>query len=165
MYETARAYVVVALTRAAGNAIPASQFSFPIFGPIVCGAIAGCGGAFLPLNKGLDPLKNGLAPNMMSALIGGTFYHLFMSTSLSDGVIDAHKKAHLIVALFFVVHGLNQAFDLASYFAPKVEEEEEETKTEPVAVPVPVPVPVPDAKKKKKPAEVPPRKPEPKKSK
>ena len=52
-----RASVVMKLTYAAGNAIPPSEFSFAVFGPIMCGTIAGCGGAFLPFNKGLSPIQ------------------------------------------------------------------------------------------------------------
>eukprot|EP00545_Synedropsis_sp_CCMP1620_P003442 CAMPEP_0119015150 /NCGR_PEP_ID=MMETSP1176-20130426/10585_1 /TAXON_ID=265551 /ORGANISM="Synedropsis recta cf, Strain CCMP1620" /LENGTH=267 /DNA_ID=CAMNT_0006968419 /DNA_START=40 /DNA_END=843 /DNA_ORIENTATION=- len=112
LYETQRAYVVMKLTVAAGAAIPASDFAFPIFGPIFCGAIAGCGGAFLPLNKGLDPIKNGLAPNMLSALFAATFIHLFLSTSLSNGIMNAAKKTHVIVALGFILFGLQQKFEI-----------------------------------------------------
>mmetsp|Transcript_6690 Transcript_6690/g.10192 ORF Transcript_6690/g.10192 Transcript_6690/m.10192 type:complete len:264 (+) Transcript_6690:51-842(+) len=112
MYEVLRAGVVVKLTSAAGAAIPASEFSFPIFGPIFCGCLAGCGGAFLPLNKGLDPIKSGLAPNMLSALCGSSAFHLFMNTSLSDGIKDAKLKAHFFVAAFFVVLGLIIALDI-----------------------------------------------------
>jgi hypothetical protein len=110
MYETFRATVVIKLTSAAQTAIAPSDFSFAVFGPIICGGIAGCGGAFLPLDKGLTPIeKTGLAPNMTSALIGAAFYHLFTSTSLSDGVIDAAKKAHVIVAMYFIAYGLATA--------------------------------------------------------
>ena len=100
-----RAFVVTKLTGAAAGAIAASEFSFPIFGPIFCGSIAGCGGAFLPLNKGLDPIKEtGLAPPMLSAFIGATFFHLF--TSLATDVMYAEKKAKVIVALFFITYGM-----------------------------------------------------------
>lgn len=113
LYEVTRAMVVVKLTAAAGSAIPASDFSVPIFGPIFCGTIAGCGGAFFPLNKGLDPIKKeGLAPNMISALIAATFYHLFVNTSLSNGVIDASKKAHVVIATGFVLHNFVKTFHL-----------------------------------------------------
>jgi len=113
MYETFRATVVVKLTAAAGAAIAPSDFSFPVFGPIFCGAIGGCGGVFLPLNKGLDPLKEGgLAPNMLSALIAAAFYHLFVSTSISDDVIDAPKKAQVLVAKFFIAYGLAKGVSL-----------------------------------------------------
>lgn len=110
LYETFRAYVVVKLTSVAGETIPASEFSFAIFGPIFCGTIAGCGGAFLPLDKGLEPIKEGgLAQPMLSAFIAATFYHLFISTSLSDGVIDAPKKAHVTIAVFFICYHLYTA--------------------------------------------------------
>lgn len=114
LYETTRAYVVVALTSAAGKAIPSSTFSFPLFGPIVCGAIAGCGGAFLPLNKGLDPIKNGLQAPMLSALIGAAAFHIFMSTSLSEDVVDAKEKAHVHMTVFFIAIGEISAFGLTA---------------------------------------------------
>jgi hypothetical protein len=102
-----RASVVVKLTGAAGKAIPASEFSFAIFGPIFCGTIAGCGGAFLPLNKGLDPIKEGgLAPPMLSAFIAATFYHLFTNL-VSEDIIDAPKKAHVAVSAFFILYGMH----------------------------------------------------------
>jgi hypothetical protein len=114
MFETLRASVVVKFTAAAAVAIAPTEFSFPVFGPIFCGAIGGCGGAFLPLNKGLEPLRGGLAPNMMTALVAATFYHIFVSTSLSAGVVHADKKAALLVAEFFVGHGLVTGLDLFS---------------------------------------------------
>ena len=112
MFETIRASVVVKWTAAAAAAIPPSEFSFPLLGPIFCGAIAGCGGVFLPFDKGLVPLMEGLAPNMITALVAATFYHLFLSTSLSDGVVSADKKAHLMVAEFFIVYSLVMEFPI-----------------------------------------------------
>jgi hypothetical protein len=111
MYEALRASVVVKLTSAAGKAIAPSEFEIALFGPIFCGTIAGCGGAFLPLNKGLDPIKAaGLGQPMISALIGATFYHLFTSTNLSDGVVDASKKAQVVMACFFITYNLYYTF-------------------------------------------------------
>ena len=114
LYEVTRAYVVVALTSAAGSAIPASTFSFPVFGPIVCGTIAGCGGVFLPLNKGLDPIKSGLEVPMMTALTGAAAFHIFMNTWLSEGVVDAKAKCHIHMAVFFILIGLIDAFGLTA---------------------------------------------------
>lgn len=100
-----RAFVVTKLTGAAAGAIAASDFSFPLFGPIFCGTIAGCGGAFLPLNKGLDPIKDtGLAPPMLSAFIAATFFHLF--TTFATDVIYVEKKAKVMVAVFFITYGM-----------------------------------------------------------
>lgn len=112
LYETSRAAVVVKLTLAAGKTIPASIFSFPLFGPIMCGAIGGCGGAFLPMNKGLDPIKEGMSSPALTALLGAAGYHLFLNTSLSEGCIDAPKKAHVHVALLFIVVGIVNALGL-----------------------------------------------------
>lgn len=111
LFEIMRASVVVKLTAAAGKAIPPSEFSFPMFGPIFCGTIAGCGGAFMPFNKGLDPIKDaGLAQPMLSAFIAATFYHLFTNTSLSEGVIKAEQKAQVLIAIFFITHNLATTF-------------------------------------------------------
>lgn len=111
MYETLRASVVVKLTAAAAAAIAPSEFSFPVFGPIFCGALGGCGGAFLPLSKGLEPIRLGLQDNMMTALVAATFYHLFLNSPYSAGILYADKKAHLLVAKFFVTHGLYKGLD------------------------------------------------------
>lgn len=119
LYETMRASVVFKLTTAAAAAIAPSEFSFPVFGPIFCGTIAGCGGAFLPLDKGLKPLDKGMAPNMATALIAATFLTFFLNTSLSEGVIDAKKKAHFTVALFFVSYGLYLDAGLSRFFKPR----------------------------------------------
>jgi len=112
LYEALRALVVVKLTYAAGDIIAASCFSFPVFGPIFCGGLAGCGGAFLPFNKGLDPIKNGLAAPMITALMAAASFHLFLNTSLSDGVANAKNKAHVHIAFFFICSGLVTAFGL-----------------------------------------------------
>jgi multisubunit Na+/H+ antiporter MnhE subunit len=113
LYEAMRASVLVKLTAAAGKAIAPSDFSFAVFGPIMCGTVGGCGGAFLPLNKGLDPIKDsGLGQPMVSALIAASFYHLFVTTSLSDGVLKKEEKAHVLVAVFFIAYHLATAFPM-----------------------------------------------------
>ncbi len=120
MFETVRAYVVCNFTNAAAAAIAPSQFSFPVFGPIMCGAVAGCGAAFMPVSKGLDPLKKGLQPPMLSALVAATGYHIFLHTSLSDGCVEPKKKAQFHVAIFFILVGLTTAFGFeAKAKAPK----------------------------------------------
>lgn len=106
LYEAQRASVVVKLTLAASAKIAPSMFSFPVFGPIFCGAIAGCGGAFLPMNKGLDPINAGLQPPMMTAFVGATCFHFYLNSSLSEGCIDAKIKAKIFVALFFIAVSL-----------------------------------------------------------
>lgn len=109
-FETFRSSVVFKLTTLAATKIPASVMSFPLFGPIACGAIGGCGGAFLPLNKGLEPIKNGLASPMFTAMVGATVIHLFLNTPLSDGCVDAEKKVKVHLAGYFIAVGLLNAF-------------------------------------------------------
>ena len=92
------------LTAAAGAAIPASEFPFPVFGPIFCGTIAGCGGAFLPLNKGLEPIKKGIAPPMFSAFVAAVCFHFFLNLK-ADEVVYGVKKAKVCVAAWFILHG------------------------------------------------------------
>ena len=119
LYETMRAFVVCKMTASACKAIAPSDFeSMAVFGPIMCGGVAGCGGAFLPFDKGLKAIEtNGLADNMLTALVAATFYNFFMYTSASDGVMYAHKKAQLLVAVFFISHNLYTTFG-AKLLAP-----------------------------------------------
>jgi hypothetical protein len=114
LYEITRAKVLFTFTLAASNAISPSFFSFPLFGPIMCGTISGCGGAFLPLNKGLDPIKDGMHAPMISACVGATLVHLYLNTSLSEGVINAKEKTHLHLTLFFIFVGLVNGFGLTT---------------------------------------------------
>lgn len=120
LYEVLRAKVVLGFTLASGAAIAPSQFSFPIFGPIMCGTISGCGGAFLPMNKGLDPILKGMGFPMITACVGATMVHIFLNTALSEGVINAKEKAHLHLVLFFISVGLVNGLDLK---APKIKKE------------------------------------------
>mmetsp|Transcript_16361 Transcript_16361/g.34379 ORF Transcript_16361/g.34379 Transcript_16361/m.34379 type:complete len:250 (+) Transcript_16361:160-909(+) len=114
-YECVRAKVVLTFTIAANSSIASSLFSFPLFGPIMCGTVAGCGGAFLPLNKGLDPISTtGMQPPMMTACMGATMLHLFLNTSMSEGIIDAKEKAHLHLALFFIATGIVSGLNLGA---------------------------------------------------
>lgn len=110
LFETFRSSVVFKLTTLAATKIPGSISSFPLFGPIMCGAVAGCGGAFLPLNKGLEPIKNGLASPMFTAMVAAAVIHLYLNTSLSDGCVDAPLKVRVHVAGYFIAVGLLNAF-------------------------------------------------------
>lgn len=111
-YETTRCYVVTLFTALAASTISPTQFSFPVFGPIICGTIAGCGGMFLPFDKGLSPISStGLAPPMFSAFVGATFFH-FMTQAASSGTVDmldAPKKCKVIVATWFILYGYYKA--------------------------------------------------------
>ncbi|CAM9705004.1 unnamed protein product, partial [Chrysoparadoxa australica] len=47
-----------------------------LMGPAIVGLVAGCGGAFLPLDRGLRPIRNGLPWHIQSSLVGALFYHI-----------------------------------------------------------------------------------------
>ena len=128
MYETQRASVVAKVTLAAAAKIQPTVFSFAVFGPIACGAISGCGGAFLPLSKGLDPINDGLQPPMMTALVGATCFHLFLNTSLSDDCIDAKTKAKVYMSLLFIGVSLVNTLNLGN--KPEAKEESSKVKKE-----------------------------------
>ena len=104
-YETMRCYVVTLFTGLAASTIAPTQFTFPVFGPIVCGTIGGCGGIFMPFSKGLSPIEStGLSPPMFSALVGATFFHLTTQAAKTGTIdlVDAPKKAKVIVAAWFI---------------------------------------------------------------
>lgn len=133
-YESIRAYVVTLFTGLAASTIAASQFSFPVFGPIICGTIGGCGGAFLPLDKGLAPLHDGLPAPVFSAFVGATFFHLFTQL-YAEEVVDCKKKGKVIVALWFIIYayvkaGLFSAPSTKAPEAPKTEVKEAPIKVE-----------------------------------
>jgi hypothetical protein len=70
------------------------------------------------MNKGLNPIKkDGLAPPMFSALVGATFVHFF--TNMATDVVDAQKKAHVILAVWFVLYGLYSNGIFTKSAAPK----------------------------------------------
>lgn len=67
----------------------------------------------MPMSKGLDPIKDGLAQPMYSALIAASFFHLFLHTSLSEGVVNAADKARILIVIFFIALNLSSAFPMA----------------------------------------------------
>lgn len=70
------------------------------------------------MNKGLNPIKKGgLAPPMFSALVGATFVHLFIN--MATDVVDAQKKAHVILAAWFILYGFYYNGIFARSAAPK----------------------------------------------
>eukprot|EP00563_Minutocellus_polymorphus_P007402 CAMPEP_0181032594 /NCGR_PEP_ID=MMETSP1070-20121207/6821_1 /TAXON_ID=265543 /ORGANISM="Minutocellus polymorphus, Strain NH13" /LENGTH=282 /DNA_ID=CAMNT_0023109993 /DNA_START=9 /DNA_END=857 /DNA_ORIENTATION=+ len=123
LFEVFRAGVAVNLIGLANKNIGPSVFGYPLFGPIIAGGVAGCGGAFFPLNKGLDPIKAGLATPMVSAITGAAAFHIFLSTSLSDGVIDATDKARFCLASYLIICGLAKAFGYVDMAIKKVKKE------------------------------------------
>ena len=123
LFEIFRAGVAVNLINLATKNIGPSVFGFPVFGPIIAGGVAGCGGGFMPLNKGLEPIKAGLATPMVSALTGAAVFHLFLNSSLSDGVIDATDKARFCLGSYFIICGLAKGLGYVDMAITKIKKE------------------------------------------
>jgi hypothetical protein len=73
-WEMFRASAVCASCKLATAAIPAGIFGFPFFGPVICGTLAGCGAAFLPLDKGLSAIDGPLPPPVKTGLCAALFF-------------------------------------------------------------------------------------------
>jgi hypothetical protein len=112
LYETMRAAVVVKFIQLAHRHIPPSEFSIPVFGPIICGTIAGCGSYFIPFHKGLDAIKDGIPSAMISAFIAAVAYHCLVHTAaLSQYVPTAPaQKGQVLVAIFFIAYHFTNDF-------------------------------------------------------
>ncbi|CAM9281717.1 unnamed protein product [Pylaiella littoralis] len=65
---------------------PGKHYPIALWGPILLGTVAGCGGLFMPLDKGLKAsctrtqhgLKNGAPWALQSAFYGSAFFNLFV---------------------------------------------------------------------------------------
>lgn len=87
----------------ASSKISPSLFSYPVFGPVIVGTIAGCGGTFLPLSRGLDPLKNGCPDNIMNSFIASAAFVYYINNATGSSV---EHDAKLGVTLFLIFRGL-----------------------------------------------------------
>ncbi len=59
----------IAAVNVAAHIIPAGpHYPIPLWGPVLIGTISGCGGLFLPLDRGLSALKGG-APDILKVRI------------------------------------------------------------------------------------------------
>ena len=83
-YETMRCHVLMNCTKQAATVLPdvlIKPFALgpvPIVGPLIAGTLGGCGGGFMPLNKGLDPLAGGTNWRIASAAVASVW--MFLST-------------------------------------------------------------------------------------
>jgi len=73
LFEIARCFMMLNWLKAGASVLPASYFKLPMVGPIICGTLGGCGGAFLPFEKDLPALKSG-APYALSTALGATVF-------------------------------------------------------------------------------------------
>ena len=108
MYEMMRCHVLMNCTAMAagtlGNvlAVPSAD-RVPIIGPLIAGTLGGCGGGFMPLNKGLDPLEKGTNWRIGSGLVNSLWLHLSMQNPATTDMIGLGPTwCRFIAASFFV---------------------------------------------------------------
>mmetsp|Transcript_91336 Transcript_91336/g.204475 ORF Transcript_91336/g.204475 Transcript_91336/m.204475 type:complete len:288 (-) Transcript_91336:150-1013(-) len=69
--------------------MPHSRYFFvPMAGPLVCGFLGGCGGAFLPFDKGLRPISEGKQWPVSAAFFCTVIYY-FLTRWLKVPMLDA----------------------------------------------------------------------------
>jgi len=76
-FECARCFMALNWLKVAVETIPASRFKVPVVGPLICGTIGSCGGAFLPFEKGLKAIEDGVTYWILS---GFTVMWLYLGT-------------------------------------------------------------------------------------
>ncbi|GMI41778.1 hypothetical protein TrCOL_g9128 [Triparma columacea] len=106
MFQAYRATVVTSVILKAISSIPPSFYDSALFGPIFCGTIGGCGGGFMPLSKGLEPLKGGANASVLTAFMAATGFHIWLIKGGNeiDGKIG--------VSLFLIGTALYGLYDL-----------------------------------------------------
>lgn len=77
-FETFRANFVISMTDLAARTLKPSLFATPLWGPLLCGAMAGSFGNFLPFDKGLAPIDKGFSWPMISAFSIAALYLALM---------------------------------------------------------------------------------------
>eukprot|EP00940_MAST-03C_sp_MAST-3C-sp2_P002565 g2565.t1 len=100
-FEAARCLMLLNWLQVAHATIPPSYFKVPIVGPIICGTIGGCGGAFLPFEKGLNAIKQGPPYAMLSAFVAALIFHttVHIAPVYNSRYALHESQAHVIVVL------------------------------------------------------------------
>lgn len=114
-WETMRCHVLMncaAMAASTLSAFVSGAYPVPVAAPLVCGVIGGCGGAFLPADKGLKPLEKGLNWRTASAIISSLFLQLAMRDPNTKGyfvslapALEAQSWCRFSVIAFCVLVG------------------------------------------------------------
>ena len=107
-YEIMRCHVLMNCTKQAAALLPGalvvpSAGRVAIVGPLIAGTLGGCGGAFMPLNKGLDPLAAGTNWRISSAMISSLWLFLSMQYPDSKSAIGLDGDTCRFLTVSFVV--------------------------------------------------------------
>lgn len=124
-----RTHAVCNIVTVATSTLSATPYyPIPLFGPIVVGLLLGCGGQFLPFDKGLTVVQNGTPWVVQGACITATFYHLmitdktgFLGVSLRN-IIGTYSDStvRVILASMHIITCLSQTLldERSNLFTP-----------------------------------------------
>ena len=112
-YEIMRCHVLMNCSKMASTTLTGvvAGGRVPVIGPLIAGTLGGCGGGFMPLNKGLDPLANGTNWRIASGAINAVW--ILMSTqypSTKEAIGLSVDMAKFVAVSFFVLVPLFQTF-------------------------------------------------------
>ena len=107
-YEIMRCHVLMNCSKQAATILPAalavpSADRVAIIGPLIAGTLGGCGGGFMPLNKGLDPLAGGTNWRILSAMICSAWLFLSMQHPDAKAMIGVDGDTARFIAVSFCV--------------------------------------------------------------
>ena len=102
-FECVRAFLIQLWALRAATHIKPSYFSFPVFGPLVCGFIAGCGGFFCLL--GPSGIMKMVPWPVQSAFLA-SLMHLLMVNGALGVPKYSFAEAHSVMIVFLVVSRL-----------------------------------------------------------
>ena len=107
-YEIMRCHVLMNCTKQDAALLPSalvvpSAGRVAIVGPLIAGTLGGCGGAFMPLNKGLDPLAGGLNWRISSAILTSLWLFASMQYPETKTAIGLAPDTCRVLAVAFLV--------------------------------------------------------------
>ena len=100
-FECVRAFLIQTWALRAAACIKPSYFAFPIFGPLVCGCVAGCGGFFCLVGTG-GIMK--MVPWPVQSAFLASLIHLLLVNGVIYGVPKQNlADAHTFILFFLIV--------------------------------------------------------------
>jgi hypothetical protein len=103
LWEIMRCHVAMNCSAMAQGAKLIATRDLAIIGPLIAGTLGGCGGGFMPLNKGLDPLKNGTNWRIGSAVINSIWLFASMQYPSTKAFIGLSVTSARFVAICICV--------------------------------------------------------------
>lgn len=114
-----RTHAICNIVALASKTLPPSDFyAIPLIGPIVVGTTLGSFSQFLPLDKGLLPIRDGCPWALQGAFISASLYHLMVHDTAGPvgtvlrSIIGSYSESEtrLIIGTMWLSTGILQAF-------------------------------------------------------